>query len=55
MTADGFVEGFESDVHPWLVGVQWHPERVEPQLDGFDTAMRRLFAAFANAIAEARR
>ena len=50
VTDDGLVEGFESEAHPWLVGVQWHPERVEPQLDGFDAAMRRLFEAFAAAI-----
>ena len=50
MTDDGLVEAFESEVHPWLVGVQWHPERVEPQLEGFDTAMRRLFEAFAVAV-----
>jgi putative glutamine amidotransferase len=49
-TDDGLVEAFESESHPWLVGVQWHPERVEPQLPGFDAAMRRLFGAFAAAI-----
>lgn len=23
---DGFAQALESDAHPWLVGVQWHPE-----------------------------
>lgn len=55
MTDDGLVEGFESEAHPWLVGVQWHPEREEPQLDGFDQAMRRLFGAFAEAVDRATR
>lgn len=50
VTDDGLVEAFESEVHPWLVGVQWHPERVEPQIEGFDAAMRRLFEAFAVAV-----
>jgi putative glutamine amidotransferase len=50
ITDDGLVEAFESDVQPWLVGVQWHPERVEPKLEGFDGAMRRLFDAFADAV-----
>jgi putative glutamine amidotransferase len=50
LTDDGLVEGFESESHPWLVGVQWHPERIEPELSGFDAAMRRLFASFAAAV-----
>jgi putative glutamine amidotransferase len=39
------VEGMESEQHRWVVGVQWHPERPEPQEPGFAPAMRRLFAA----------
>jgi gamma-glutamyl-gamma-aminobutyrate hydrolase PuuD len=35
----------ESEQHRWVVGVQWHPERPEPQEPGFAPAMRRLFAA----------
>jgi gamma-glutamyl-gamma-aminobutyrate hydrolase PuuD len=30
---DGFVEGMESTQHRWIVGVQWHPERPEPELE----------------------
>jgi gamma-glutamyl-gamma-aminobutyrate hydrolase PuuD len=40
------VEGVESDRYEWVVGVQWHPERLEPQEPAFAPAMRRLFAAF---------
>jgi putative glutamine amidotransferase len=39
------VEGMESEQHRWVVGVQWHPERLEPQEPDFAFAMRRLFAA----------
>jgi putative glutamine amidotransferase len=39
------IEGMESEQHRWVVGVQWHPERPEPQEPGFAPAMRRLFAA----------
>ena len=46
---DGLVEGFESESHRWAVGVQWHPERSEPAIPGFDTASRALFVAFATA------
>jgi putative glutamine amidotransferase len=49
---DGLVEGFESEFHRWAVGVQWHPERSEPAIPGFDTASRALFLAFAAAARE---
>jgi putative glutamine amidotransferase len=39
------VEGMESEQHRWVVGVQWHPERLEPQEPAFAPAMRKLFAA----------
>jgi putative glutamine amidotransferase len=40
---DGVVEGVESLAHRWVVGVQWHPERLEPQQDGFAQASTLLF------------
>jgi putative glutamine amidotransferase len=40
------VEGMESETHRWVVGVQWHPERLEEHKPAFAPAMRRLFAAF---------
>lgn len=40
---DGVVEGVESLAHRWVVGVQWHPERLEPQQDGFAQASALLF------------
>jgi putative glutamine amidotransferase len=40
---DGLVEGVESPAHRWVVGVQWHPERLEPQQDGFAQASALLF------------
>ncbi|MCB8932143.1 MAG: gamma-glutamyl-gamma-aminobutyrate hydrolase family protein [Fimbriimonadaceae bacterium] len=41
---DGVVEAIEADDRPWLVGVQWHPERT-PE----DPATQRLFASFVDA------
>lgn len=40
------VEGMESDAHSWVVGVQWHPERLEDHKPAYAPVMRRLFAAF---------
>lgn len=40
------VEGMESREHRWVVGVQWHPEREEPQKPHFAPLMRRLYAEF---------
>jgi putative glutamine amidotransferase len=48
---DGVVEGVEGTDHPWLAGVQWHPERGEahgPEGDPRDPD-RRLFWAFVDA------
>jgi putative glutamine amidotransferase len=41
---DGLVEGVETLAHGWVVGVQWHPERPEPQQDGFAELSALLFA-----------
>lgn len=45
---DGLVEAFESPVHRWVVGVQWHPERASE----VDRSAVRVFDAF---VAEASR
>ncbi len=49
MTDDGLVEALESARHSWVVGVQWHPERDEPQIAGFEASGRRLFQELARA------
>ncbi len=41
---DGIVEGIESSRHRWVVGVQWHPERIVDQRE-----QMRLFRAFVAA------
>lgn len=46
---DGTIEAVEATDRPWLIGVQWHPERT---LD--DPATRRLFERFIRAAAEHR-
>jgi putative glutamine amidotransferase len=50
---DGLVEGYEGKDHPWLYGVQWHPERgdAESPADERDPD-RRLFWAFVHAARE---
>ena len=40
---DGVIEGAEAPGHPFLVGVQWHPERMHAE------STRRLFRAFVEA------
>jgi putative glutamine amidotransferase len=42
---DGTIEGLESQQHPWLVMVQFHPE----ELVGFHQPSQRLFAEFVTA------
>ena len=51
-TEDRLLEGVESEAHTWVVGVQWHPERPDTHLPGFDADARRLFEAFAAAVRE---
>ena len=41
---DDTVEAIESTNRPWVVGVQWHPERTQD-----DTATRRIFEKFIEA------
>jgi putative glutamine amidotransferase len=51
MASDGIIEAVEIPASPFALGVQWHPEdRV-----GTHPADRRLFEAFARAVAENRR
>ncbi len=42
---DGIIEGIESIAGGFVIGVQWHPERMVPQ----DLCQVRLFAAFVEA------
>jgi putative glutamine amidotransferase len=49
-TDDGLVEGLESDAHTWAVSVQWHPERPDLHIPGFDAEARKLYKAFAVAV-----
>lgn len=41
---DGTIEAIEASDHPWLVGLQWHPERTLE-----DPKTRRIFTAFIQA------
>lgn len=43
LSPDGIVEGIESDLHRWVVGVQWHPERISDRPE-----QMRLFKAFVS-------
>jgi len=42
---DGVIEGVEHRIHPWCVGVQWHPE-----MQFEEAPQGRLFAALVDAI-----
>jgi len=44
---DGYVEAMESAQHRWVVGIQWHPERPEAELDD---AVRQHWTASAGSI-----
>ncbi len=43
ISPDGVIEGVESKEHPWVVGVQWHPESTEVY-----PAFSELFKAFVS-------
>jgi putative glutamine amidotransferase len=45
---DGVVEGLEAEASPWVVGVQWHPERGDPSAPE-DDPDRKLFEGFVDA------
>ncbi len=40
------IEAFESAGHRWVVGVQWHPERVAADEEPVDESAARIFGAF---------
>lgn len=42
---DGIVEAVHAPAHPWLIGVQWHPEKSADR----DPTQQRLFDAFVAA------
>jgi putative glutamine amidotransferase len=44
---DWLIEAYESPQHPWVVGVQWHPERVFE----LEAGHRRLWESFLTACA----
>jgi len=46
---DGVIEGVEGSGPDFIVGVQWHPERL-PDDAGLEHPDRRLFRAFADAV-----
>ena len=47
---DGLIEGVEAREYPWVVGVQWHPERGEAESPSDRRSPdRRLFWAFLDA------
>ena len=54
LSDDGLVEGVEGLTQRWLVGVQWHPERLEEQVPSFIPESRRLFESFADAVVRVR-
>jgi putative glutamine amidotransferase len=45
--ADGVIEAIEVPDHPFMIGVQWHPEALSDR----DAVQRRLFTAFIEAAA----
>ncbi|MBI2538582.1 MAG: gamma-glutamyl-gamma-aminobutyrate hydrolase family protein [Deltaproteobacteria bacterium] len=45
---DGVIEGIESKEHPFVLGVQWHPEF----LTGRDARQRNIFTSFVRACRE---
>jgi putative glutamine amidotransferase len=50
MSDDGIVEGVEGTSHSWLVGVQWHPERLEKEAPNFVSDSKKLFETFASVL-----
>jgi len=49
--SDGTIEAVELPGHPWLLGVQWHPESTAAR----DATQQRLFEAVVRAAGEGRR
>lgn len=42
---DGIIEGIESTVHSWVIGVQWHPERTDEVPRVFSKLFENFIAA----------
>jgi putative glutamine amidotransferase len=51
---DGLIEATESERHAWVIGVQWHPERLEPEHPAFAPMCLPLFEALLEAAMKAR-
>lgn len=51
---DGLIDAVESQAHRWVIGVQWHPERPEPEHPAFAPMCRPLFAALVEAAQHAK-
>jgi putative glutamine amidotransferase len=49
MDLDGFVQAIEHAQHPFMIGVQWHPEYLP-----YASHQRKLFAAFSRAVKNSR-
>lgn len=47
---DGVIEGIESTRHPWVLGVQWHPEVLAPRRKD----QQRIFSCFVAQCARSR-
>jgi putative glutamine amidotransferase len=45
LSPDNLIEGYKSQKHPFLIGIQWHPEY---ELSAFDT---NLMEEFCKAVA----
>lgn len=52
MPDQNVIEGIESINHHWVVGVQWHPERVHEFPAASQEAQRRLFQSFVRVTRE---
>lgn len=50
LAPDGIIEAIEDQHHPWLLGVQWHPEKSAAN----DPSQQRLFDDLVRAAGEAR-
>jgi putative glutamine amidotransferase len=54
LTDEGYVEAACVPEQRWLLAVQWHPEREDAFIPGFQAQSRKLFGAFAAAVCEGR-
>lgn len=54
VTDEGYVEAAFVPNKRWLLAVQWHPEREDAFIPGFQAQSEKLFAAFAAAVSNGR-